>query len=919
MAGMIDILQGLGQQLLLSGNETYSTPFLSCPLSYMHPNLVNAFASVARIGRDIQRGELPHNLPPLVFAFTGKGNVIRGATQVFEKLPVQWLSNKDELKQVVLSKCNKLGHRCVYGYMVKPEDIYVLKKEKHKRISSVFNKSHYRSNPHEYTSVFGRDIAPFINVLVNGAYWDERYPRILTKEDIRMLYEQGNTSLIAIADISCDINGSIEFLDKTTSIDHPFFHYNPLNGMISDHFETSGRFHKNNDKTISVMGVDILPAELARESSEHFGNALLPLLTKITMGSSPDNNIALTLPPELELACIAEGGQLKPRYGYLATFLMRTATTAEEPPFTRRDHPPTDSANGLLKYSSLISLEGHLFDSGLINRALDIIESYNGCSYEIRECLVGQKENKKSSVLIRLNSNERELLTTIIPNKIEALAQLIVCSQASVKAYFYDKGELQLQNGATVRSECTQTDQNVLILGAGRVSASVAEYMGRTPGRNVIVAGELEHDVSAIARLAKRGKGVVLDVTTNKTGLSSLVKNADIVVSLLPASMHPIILEECLKANKNMVTASYASYCNDSNFQNKCKQAGIIVLNEMGLDPGIDHMSAMKVIESMRDRGGKIKSFVSVCGGLPSSASSGAEDHSLNPLRYKFSWSPLGVIKACGNPATYRQDKRTVFISGSDLLNAAFPVKIWPDLSYGLECIPNRDSLHYGDLYGISKDSDTIFRGTLRYRGFSEIMQSLKQSGLFDDLKPESHKWGEQLERMVSRNGCSSLSDYLALSTTDSEKVTQVANFLNWLGLVSSEEPLARPESILLSFCQVLEKRLYYGSGEHDMVLMHHDIWGAFEDGSIEIVHSNLKLIGDDNMSAMCKTVGYTAAIGADLILNRKITQKGVITPFDFSALQRNEILGLLQEEGIKFEETLLLKSASTFPLPNLV
>ena len=394
MAGMIDILQGLGQQLLLSGNETYSTPFLSCPLSYMHPNLVSAFASVARIGRDIQRGELPRNLPPLVFAFTGKGNVIRGATQVFEKLPVQWLSNKDELKQVVLSKSsNTLGHRCVYGYMVKPEDIYVLKKERYKLISSVFNKSHYRSNPHEYTSVFGRDIAPFINVLVNGAYWDERYPRILTKEDIRMLYEQGNTSyvtyaaldfmylflkemkhfflkilhyrldcliafrLIAIADISCDINGSIEFLDKATSIDHPFFHYNPLNGIVSDHFETSGRFYKNNDKTISVMGVDILPAELARESSEHFGNALLPLLTKINIGSSANNNIAPTLPPELELACIAEGGQLKPRYGYLATFLARAATTVEVAPFTRRDDPPSDSANGLLKYSSLISLE----------------------------------------------------------------------------------------------------------------------------------------------------------------------------------------------------------------------------------------------------------------------------------------------------------------------------------------------------------------------------------------------------------------------------------------------------------------------------------------------------------------------------------------------------------------------------------
>jgi len=353
-----------------------------------------------------------------------------------------------------------------------------------------------------------------------------------------------------------------------------------------------------------------------------------------------------------------------------------------------------------------------------------------------------------------------------------------------------------------------------LILGAGRVSASVAEYIGRTSHRQVIVASADKHEVAAAARYALRGKGVVLNVLSKNSGLSNLVDNADIVISLLPANMHPRILEECIRAGKNLVTASYAPTQaeNEPNLHERCQKAGITMLNEMGLDPGIDHLMVMRIVNSIRGRGGKVKSFVSVCGGLPAT-----EYYHSNPLRYKFSWSPVGAIKALDNPAMYRCKQQTIEISSSKLLASAFPVNIWPDLRYGLECYPNRDSLKYGVLYGISEEADTIFRGTLRYRGFCAIMECLKDFGLLDNVKAEAVSWGEQLDKMVSKHGCLSLFDCLSL-LSGPERGTQGAEFLHWLGLLSSEEALTRPDSLLLSFCQILDQRLRYENDEFDMV-----------------------------------------------------------------------------------------------------
>jgi alpha-aminoadipic semialdehyde synthase len=190
MAGMIDILQGLGQQLLLSGIDgtSYSTPFLCCPRAYMHRNIDDALTSVTGVGNDISASS--HATPPLIFAFTGKGHVTQGALRVFQKLPVRWIATKEELKQIASRTSGSEHCSHVYGYMVKPDDTYALKDEGLEQ-NLVFDNSHYRSEPFKYKSIFSQTIAPYINVLINGAYWDERYPRILTKKQINELYRQG--------------------------------------------------------------------------------------------------------------------------------------------------------------------------------------------------------------------------------------------------------------------------------------------------------------------------------------------------------------------------------------------------------------------------------------------------------------------------------------------------------------------------------------------------------------------------------------------------------------------------------------------------------------------------------------------------------------------------------------------------------
>lgn len=206
---------------------------------------------------------------------------------------------------------------------------------------------------------------------------------------------------------------------------------------------------------------------------------------------------------------------------------------------------------------------------------------------------------------------------------------------------------------------------------------------------------------------SERGSFEQFRFPQDNSKLQSLISDCDLVISLLPATMHKAIAEEAINLGRHMVTASYASPEMRS-LHHKAAEKGVIVLNEVGLDPGIDHFLIMRAVDAIHERKGVVKELVSLCGGLPDPV---AAD---NPLRYKMSWSPRGVLTAAGNPAKYLSNGNLIDIPGEMLLKSATPSNRFPTLR--LEVLPNRDSLMYREFYGV-KDVNTICRGTLRYEG----------------------------------------------------------------------------------------------------------------------------------------------------------------------------------------------------------
>jgi alpha-aminoadipic semialdehyde synthase len=302
IAGMIDCLQGLGQRLLAEG---YSTPFLNMPLSYMFPNLDQARVAIRGVGSQIEGAVgLPDGISPLVFAFTGNGNVAKGAREMFELLPHEWISVEElpTLKDQVLS--GKRNKNRVYGVIVEAVDMVA-----HPDGKQLSNKADYYANPQNYVPIFHEKVAPYISVLVNCMYWDSRYPRLLTNPQIAKIRRDGNKNLRFLADITCDVGGSVEFLVKSTMIEKPFYSFSPESGTDSDEL---------NGTDIGIAGVDILPSELPRDASEHFGNALMPLLTTILKNKGAKDVADMTdIPPELRRACIASHGELQPKWKYI--------------------------------------------------------------------------------------------------------------------------------------------------------------------------------------------------------------------------------------------------------------------------------------------------------------------------------------------------------------------------------------------------------------------------------------------------------------------------------------------------------------------------------------------------------------------------------------------------------------------------
>ncbi|KAI3927026.1 hypothetical protein MKW92_052131 [Papaver armeniacum] len=297
-AGLIDFLHGLGIRYLSMG---YSTPFLSLGASYMYPSLGAAKAAVSYVGEEIATQGLPSEICPLVFVFTGDGNVCQGAHEIFKLLPHTFVDplGLSELSQAVSPGFKITSKRVyqVYGCIVTSKDMVEPKDP-----TRTFDKADYYAHPEDYNPIFHEQIAPYASVIVNCMYWEKRFPRLLSTKQVQELMENG-CPLVGIADITCDIGGSIEFINQTTQIERPFFRYDPLSNSYHEDLEGNG---------VICLAVDILPTEFAKEYSQHCGDILLEFVGNLASAKDVSE-----LPSHLRSACVASEGALTSLYKYI--------------------------------------------------------------------------------------------------------------------------------------------------------------------------------------------------------------------------------------------------------------------------------------------------------------------------------------------------------------------------------------------------------------------------------------------------------------------------------------------------------------------------------------------------------------------------------------------------------------------------
>lgn len=440
--------------------------------------------------------------------------------------------------------------------------------------------------------------------------------------------------------------------------------------------------------------------------------------------------------------------------------------------------------------------------------------------------------------------------------------------------------------------------RNVLVIGAGRSSSHLIQYLLNTSIKEQLFITVA--DVSVESAQEKIGshpnaKAIAFDVF-NETKRRETIKNTDIVISMLPARMHIEVAKDCLEFGKNMVTASYIS--KEMKALNKAvTKKGLIFMNEIGLDPGIDHMSAMQVIDRIRDNGGKMLLFESFTGGLV------APESDDNLWNYKFTWNPRNVVLAGqGGAAMFIQEGTYKYIPYHKLFRRTEFLRLNDNAKF--EGYANRDSLKYRSIYGLD-DIPTMYRGTIRKVGFSRAWNIFVQLGMTDDSYTI-----ENSENMSYRDF---INLFLAYSPTDSVEL-KLRHYLKidqddviWeklleLDLFNPNKKIGLKNATPAQMLQkVLSDKWTLKSNDKDMIVMHHK-FGYELNNKKNQIESSLVVIGENQTyTAMAKTVGLPVAMAAIRILNKQITSTGVQLPIHKEVY--DPILSELAENGIVFHE----------------
>ena len=440
--------------------------------------------------------------------------------------------------------------------------------------------------------------------------------------------------------------------------------------------------------------------------------------------------------------------------------------------------------------------------------------------------------------------------------------------------------------------------RKILIVGAGKSSPYLIKYLLDKSQEEELLIHITDLDTNHLKKYQKYENCKVSPINiSSEREREEFISESDLVISMLPARFHIILAKSCLKLKRNLLTASYVSE-EMKTLTDDIKNSELLFLNEMGLDPGIDHMSAKKIIDELVANGAKINSFKSYTGGLI------APESDNNKWNYKFTWNPRNVVLAGqGIPAKYIENNKYKYIPYNRLFKNTEKIKIE---KYGqFEVYPNRDSLKYREIYSLN-NIKTMIRGTIRKVGFSESWNMFVKLGLTNDSFRISNSENMSYKEYV--NCFLPYDDKLSIE----EKLQRVLSISKWdenwekikeIDILSSNKKIplknASPAQILeyiLKDAWKLEKK------DKDMIVMYHEFGYETSLGENKKIISTMVCKGkDDTYTAMAKTVGLPLAISSILLLNNKINLTGIHTPIDKEIY--NPVLKELEANGINFEE----------------
>jgi saccharopine dehydrogenase-like NADP-dependent oxidoreductase len=440
--------------------------------------------------------------------------------------------------------------------------------------------------------------------------------------------------------------------------------------------------------------------------------------------------------------------------------------------------------------------------------------------------------------------------------------------------------------------------RNILIIGSGKSTSYLIKYLlDKSESENLhITIGDLDIDsAKKMINNHKNATAISLNVFDEASRVSA-IKKADIVISMLPARFHVEVAKDCITYKKHMVTASYISPEMEA-LDEDAKANNLVFMNEIGVDPGIDHMSAMKVLDEIREKGGKVLLFESFTGGLV------APESDNNLWNYKFTWNPRNVVVAGqGSAAKFLQEGKYKYIP----YNRLFRRTEFLDVEgFGrFEAYANRDSLKYQSIYNLD-DVDTLYRGTMRRVGFSKAWNMFVQLGMTDDSYTI-----DDSENMTYRDF---VNTFLPYSPTDSVelkfryqlKIDQddiVWSKLLELDIFSNTKNIGLKNATPAQMLQkILEEKWTLAANDKDMLVMYHK-FGYELNGKKHQIDSTMVTLGDDQTyTAMAKTVGLPVAIATMAILNKKITTPGVQIPITKEVY--TPILKELEDYCVNFKE----------------